>query len=241
MSRDTLFSAPIENLGDWHFNEQVADVFADMVQRSVPGYSTILSIIGMLAQRFVTPASHIYDLGCSLGAASVAAQRHIQAADCQIFAVDNAPAMITRCRRYVSTFRATTPIEVIEQDILEVDLTNASMVILNFTLQFLRPETRLSMLKRIWQALNPGGVLFIAEKFCFSDSQMNALTIAMHHDFKRANGYNQLQISQKRTMLENVMLLDTIETHKKRLIEAGFRHPETCFQCLNFGALLALK
>ena len=98
--RDQLFSAPIAKLGDWTFDERVAEVFPDMIQRSVPGYSNIISMIGMLAERFVTPDSTVYDLGCSLGAATLSVRRNIHVPGCQIIAVDNSPAMVERaCSR----------------------------------------------------------------------------------------------------------------------------------------------
>src|SRR5471032_2094070 len=136
-NHDTLFSAPIDKLGDWTFDERVAEVFPDMIQRSVPGYSNIISMIGMLAERFVQPDSNVYDLGCSLGAATLSMRRNIKVPGCEIIAVDNSPAMVERCRRHIDAFRAETPVTVIESDILDIELKNASMVVLNFTLQFL--------------------------------------------------------------------------------------------------------
>lgn len=240
-NRDTLFSVPIAHLGDWTFDERVAEVFPDMVQRSVPGYSNIISMIGMLAERFVKPDTQIYDLGCSLGAATLSMRRNIQASGCQIIAVDNSPAMIERCRRHIDAFRAATPVNVIEADIRDIIIENASLVVLNFTLQFLAPEERQTLLNRICQGLNPGGALVLSEKFSFEDAKVGELLFNMHHDFKRANGYSELEISQKRNMLENVMLTDSVETHKSRLAQAGFEHSEVWFQCFNFGSLLALK
>ncbi|MBP2167059.1 tRNA (cmo5U34)-methyltransferase [Erwinia toletana] len=239
--RDTLFSAPISKLGDWTFDERVAEVFPDMIQRSVPGYSNIISMIGMLAERFVQPDSRVYDLGCSLGAATLSVRRNIQAAGCQIIAVDNSPAMVERCRRHIDAFRADTPVEVIEADIRTINIENASMVVLNFTLQFLAPEERQQLLNTIYQGLRPGGALVLSEKFSFADQQVGELLFNMHHDFKRANGYSELEISQKRSMLENVMLTDSVETHKQRLHTAGFEHAELWFQCFNFGSLIAVK
>lgn len=240
-NKDTLFAAPIEKLGDWTFDEHVADVFPDMVQRSIPGYSNIIAMIGMLAARFVTPNSQIYDLGCSLGAATQSMRRHIQQPNCRLIAVDNSPAMVERCRRFVEAYKAQTPVEVIESDICDVPIENASMVVLNFTLQFLSPEKRLDLLKRIYDGLNPNGVLVLSEKFSFADSTVHTLLTDMHLDFKRANGYSELEISQKRSMLENVMKTDTIEAHKARLHEAGFTTCDTWFQCFNFGSLIAIK
>lgn len=240
-NRDTLFAAPIASLGDWTFDERVAEVFPDMIQRSVPGYSNIISMIGMLAERFVQPDSHIYDLGCSLGAATLSVRRNIKSSGCKIISVDNSPAMIERCRRHIDAFRADTPVEVIEADIRDITIENASMVVLNFTLQFLEPEERQTLLTRILSGMRPGGALVLSEKFSFSDAQVGELLFNMHHDFKRANGYSELEISQKRSMLENVMLTDSVETHKARLRTAGFEHVELWFQCFNFGSLIALK
>jgi len=239
--RDTLFSAPIDKLGDWTFDERVAEVFPDMIQRSVPGYSNIISMIGMLAERFVRPDSRVYDLGCSLGAATLSVRRNIHHSGCEIIAVDNSPAMVERCRRHIDAFRAQTPVQVIEADIRQVEIRNASLVVLNFTLQFLDPAERQLLLNKIYQGLLPGGALVLSEKFSFDDQTMGELLFNMHHDFKRANGYSELEISQKRSMLENVMLTDSVATHKSRLAEAGFGHAEQWFQCFNFGSLVAIK
>ncbi|OON41410.1 carboxy-S-adenosyl-L-methionine synthase CmoA [Izhakiella australiensis] len=239
--RDTLFSAPIAQLGDWTFDERVAEVFPDMIQRSVPGYSNIISMIGMLAGRFVSAGSQVYDLGCSLGAATLSVRRNIQAEGCRIIAVDNSPAMVERCRRHIDAFRAQTPVEVREADIREVTIENASLVVLNFTLQFLQPDDRLALLKKVYAGLNPGGALVLSEKFSFADQTVGELLFDMHHDFKRANGYSELEISQKRSMLENVMLTDSVDDHKARLASAGFHHAGVWFQCFNFGSLVAVK
>ncbi|KGD71868.1 tRNA methyltransferase [Tatumella morbirosei] len=239
--RDTLFSAPIDKLGDWTFDERVAEVFPDMIQRSVPGYSNIISMIGMLAERFVRPDSRVYDLGCSLGAATLSVRRNIHHSGCEIIAVDNSPAMVERCRRHIDAFRAQTPVQVIEADIRQVEISNASLVVLNFTLQFLDPAERQLLLNKIYQGLLPGGALVLSEKFSFDDQTMGELLFNMHHDFKRANGYSELEISQKRSMLENVMLTDSVATHKSRLAKAGFGHAEQWFQCFNFGSLVAIK
>ena len=239
--RDTLFSAPIASLGDWTFDERVAEVFPDMIQRSVPGYSNIISMIGMLAERFVQPGTQVYDLGCSLGAATLSVRRNVHHEGCKIIAVDNSPAMVERCRRHIAAYKAPTPVEVVEGDIRDIDIHNASLVVLNFTLQFLVPEDRQLLLDKIYKGLKPGGALVLSEKFSFEDAEVGELLFNMHHDFKRANGYSELEISQKRSMLENVMLTDSVETHKARLRQAGFEHSELWFQCFNFGSLVALK
>lgn len=219
----------------------MAEVFPDMIQRSVPGYSNIITAIGMLAQRFVTDNSNIYDLGCSRGAGILSIRRNIQGKQAQIIGVDNSPAMVERCRTHINAYHSDVPVEVLCDDIRQVEIENASMVVLNFTLQFLPRADRLALLKKIHQGLNPNGILVLSEKFTFENETMNELLIDLHHTFKRANGYSELEVSQKRTALENVMLTDSIETHKQRLQEAGFSQIELWFQCFNFGSMIAVK
>ncbi len=241
MHKDTLFAAPIEKLGDFTFDESVAEVFPDMIQRSVPGYSNIITAIGMLAERFVTADSNVYDLGCSRGAATLSARRNIRQSGVKIIGVDNSQAMVERCRQYINAYHSEIPVEILCDDIRHIDIQNASMVILNFTLQFLPPQDRTVLLEKIYRGLNPNGVLVLSEKFRFDDEKVNDLLIDLHHQFKRANGYSELEVSQKRTALENVMRTDSIDTHKVRLKSVGFSQVELWFQCFNFGSMIAVK
>ncbi|MCT8654151.1 carboxy-S-adenosyl-L-methionine synthase CmoA [Glaesserella parasuis] len=241
MSKDALFSAPIEKLGDFTFDESVAEVFPDMIQRSVPGYSNIITAIGMLASRFVTDQSNVYDLGCSRGAGILSIRRNVEKTGVRIIGVDNSEPMVERCRRHLEAYHSDIPVEILCDDIRHVEIKNASMVVLNFTLQFLPREDRLALLRKIYHGLNPNGVLVLSEKFTFEDNTINELLIDLHHTFKRANGYSELEVSQKRTALENVMRTDSIDTHKARLKEAGFSQVDLWFQCFNFGSMITIK
>ncbi|MDV5170574.1 carboxy-S-adenosyl-L-methionine synthase CmoA [Photobacterium rosenbergii] len=238
---DNIFAAPIDKIGDFTFDERVAEVFPDMIQRSVPGYSNIISAIGMLAERFAKPHSKVYDLGCSLGAATLSMRRHIQQEGCEIIAVDNSSAMVERCRLHINAYRSDTPVQVVEADIRDIEINDASVVVLNFTLQFLAPDDRQTLLEKIYAGLRPGGILILSEKYIFDDERAHELLIDLHHDFKRANGYSELEISQKRSAIENVMLPDSIDTHKQRFEKIGFTSSEVWFQCFNFGSMFAIK
>lgn len=240
-SKDTLFSQPRPHLVDFAFDEQVARVFPDMIRRSVPGYDTIIAMLGVFAHHYVQPHSRVYDLGCSQGAATLALRRHISAPDVKIVAVDNAPAMIERCQHNIAADLSPSEVELRCEDIQHTVIENASLVALNFTLQFLPPDQRAGMLARIAQGLNPGGVLVLSEKICFADAGQQTLFTDLHHDFKRLNGYSDLEISQKRQAIENVLIPDTIEQHKARLLANGFGTVHCWFQCFNFVSLLAIR
>ncbi|SHL64755.1 carboxy-S-adenosyl-L-methionine synthase CmoA [Phytopseudomonas punonensis] len=241
---DQLFAQPLDQVPDFVFNEDVARVFPDMIKRSVPGYPTIVENIGMLAGQFAQPHSVLYDLGSSLGAVTQALRRHVQLEDCRVVAVDNSSAMVERCREYLhaqnSMFQELLPVEVIEADILAMQFQPTSLVALNFTLQFIEPAQRQPLLARIRQALLPGGALILSEKLRFEDDGQHALLTNLHVAFKRANGYSELEIAQKRSAIENVMLPDSLEQHRERLHAAGFSKVVPWFQCLNFASLVAL-
>ncbi|MCJ8321657.1 MAG: carboxy-S-adenosyl-L-methionine synthase CmoA [Colwellia sp.] len=238
---DVIFSSKHSQVKDFTFDAQVVEVFPDMISRSVPGYNTIIDTIGRLSQRFVTDNSNVYDLGCSLGAATLAMRQRITAKNCKLIGIDNSPAMVERCKMHINAFKGITPVEIIEGNMQDLNIENASMVVLNFTLQFIEPEHRQSLINKIEQGLKPGGLLLISEKISDSDEVCRDLLTDLHHDFKRANGYSELEIAQKRTALENVMRTDTLETHKKRLSQAGFAHVSPWFQCFNFFSLIAIK
>lgn len=239
--KDIIFSNKQSQIKDFTFDAQVVEVFPDMISRSVPGYNTIIDAIGRMSRHYAQHNTNIFDLGCSLGAATIAMRQAIEADNCQIIGVDNSSAMVERCKVHVNAFKGKTPVDIIEGDILQTTISNASMVVLNFTLQFIEPELRQQIIDNIYQGLKPGGILVLSDKLVDEDATCNELLIDLHHDFKRANGYSDLEIAQKRTALENVMKPDSISGHYKRLKQSGFAHYTTWFNCYNFFSLVAIK
>lgn len=239
--RDTLFANPLDQVKGFQFDTSVVDVFPDMIKRSVPGYATIINMIGNLSERYVTSGSACYDLGCSLGAATLAMRHRIQAADCNIISVDNSSAMIERCEKVIAADSGEIPVQLICSDLEDVRIKNASMVVLNFTLQFIAPEKRSEILQRIYDGLNPGGILILSEKIVFGEPAHDDLMIELHHNFKRANGYSDLEVAQKRQAIENVLIPESLAKHRERLQQAGFQSSDVWFQCFNFASMIAVK
>jgi len=239
--KDSIYASPIGEVGAFKFDETVTGVFPDMIQRSVPGYSAIISAIGLLAGRFAREHSVCYDLGCSLGAATLSMRHQIETENCRIVAVDNSEAMVTRFQETLQKDQAPVAVEVLCADIREVAIENASVVVLNFTLQFIPLEDRIGLLQKIYQGLLPGGILILSVKLNFDDDRQEELQTEMHHAFKKAQGYSDLEISQKRTALENVLIPETFARHQNRLRQVGFSSAEVWFQYFNFASIIALK
>jgi tRNA (cmo5U34)-methyltransferase len=202
-------------------------------------------MISDIAGRYAQANSYCYDLGCSLGAASIAMRNGISVDNCHIISVDNSPAMISRCKTILHTasphVSCSTPISLICDDISNMTIENASMVVLNFTLQFIPVDKRLLLLQKVYNGLLPGGTLVLSEKVVFTDEPHQQLMTELYHNFKRANGYSDLEIAQKRTALEAVMRPETLEVHKQRLKKVGFNSADTWFQCMTFASLIAIK
>lgn len=239
--KDNIFAdknAPL----NFVFDEKVAEVFSDMINRSVPGYATIISMIAVLAEKYCQRGSRIYDLGCSLGAATLAMRAQIPHQDYSIIAVDNSSAMIDRLQAIIRQDETdTAAVEAICADLLDLAIGNASVIVLNFTLQFIPVAQRAALLQRIYQGMNPGGILILSEKILFPEPAINALFIEMYHRFKEQMGYSKLEISQKRTALEKVLIPESIAVHTQRALDAGFTSVDVWFQCFNFASLVAFK
>ncbi len=238
---DAIYAKPQDKIVDFEFNDKVVRVFPDMIRRSVPGYGTLIPLIGLLAEQYAQPGSNLYDLGCSLGASTLSMRHRVPHHDCHIVAIDNSEAMVEQCRENIAEDISPITVDVIQGDIRQQRFENASVVVLNFTLQFLPPEDRLTLLSTICQGMLPGGILLLSEKISFEDEIEKQLQDELHLSFKRANGYSEMEISQKRTALENVLIPETVTQHRARLQEAGFSHSQQWFQCFNFVSLLAIK
>lgn len=241
--KDRLFETTVTEPGDFVFDERVVRVFPDMINRSVPGYATIVPVIGMLARRYAQAGTRLYDLGCSLGAVSLAMRGAVKAKDIEIVAVDSSAAMIDglKARLEGGTEPGWPTVRVVHGDILETPIENASVAVLNFTLQFVARDRRAGLLNRIAAGLVPGGILVLSEKIRFEDPAEQELLSEWHHDFKRAQGYSELEISRKRDALEKVLIPDSLAQHRSRLEAAGFSPVHTWYQGFNFVSLVAFR
>ena len=239
--KDKIFGDPLYNIVDFNFDDKVANVFEDMLKRSIPGYSAIISTVGMLTKIYSKPDSNYYDLGSSLGASALAMRRNIIHPNCRVIAIDNSESMVKRSRDIIGMDNSQTPIDIYCDDIRNFKIENAAVVVLNYTLQFISPKNRDKIIQNIFDGMKEGGLLILSEKIIFEDKKLNERQIMRFHKFKSLNGYSDIEISKKKEALENVLIPDSIETHKKRLFNAGFKTADVWHQTFNFISLVAEK
>lgn len=231
---DTLFRSDQPHLVDFQFNADVVSVFPDMIRRSVPGYETVLPITGLIAAAHLPTGGVLYDLGCSQGASTSAVLQSIGDRQCSIIAVDNSTDMLDSARRALTDSR----VAFVEADIAQLDYQPCDVVLLNYILQFVNPQNRLALLRQLHDALAPDGVLLLSEKIHLDDAAVDAQLNELHLEFKRANGYTEMEIAAKRSALENVMIIDSEAQHLQRLRQAGFSRVTKWFQCLNWASFI---
>jgi tRNA (cmo5U34)-methyltransferase len=241
MSRDKVFATPREQIEQFKFDDRVASVFGDMISRSVPGYGMMLDMIGVITRETVQPGTHCYDLGCSLGAGVLSMRHNLPDDSCRLIGIDNSAAMVSRCQQLIAQDDASAPVDIRCEDIMDTPIENASLVVMNLTLQFIDPLQREPLLKKIYNGLNPGGILVLSEKTNLANEHEQDTLTDFYYGFKRQQGYSEMEIAQKRDALEHVLIPDTLGTHRTRLHQAGFSHVTPWFQCFNFMSLLAHK
>lgn len=240
MTRDNLFQDPGET-GDFTFNSRVAEVFDDMLQRSVPCYRQVIDMMATLLARFTRPGDRVYDLGCSTGTSLLELARRLAPRGLDFIGIDNSPAMIAKASLKAEIYARQENVRFLLGDIAAMELEPCGACILNYTLQFIRPMQRQDFLAAIHRSLRPGGVLIISEKVISPDSPVNRAYIDFYHDFKRSKGYSEIEITRKREALENVLIPFSIRENLDLLGASGFNHAETFFQWFNFASFLAVK
>jgi len=236
-----LYKENKEPVKPFEFNKSVAAVFPDMIERSVPGYPLTISMISVIADYYAKTGTNIYDLGCSLGAVTMAIQQVLKNKKCKIIAIDNSEAMLDSCKKIIDTHHVNIEVEILLQDIRETEINNASVVVMNFTLQFIPVAQRYSLLKKVYDGLLPGGVFILSEKTAYDDVIEEKLMTDLHYHMKALNGYDKLEIANKRQALEDILVPETIATHKQRLKDAGFQKPYVWLNCINFVSLISIK
>lgn len=234
--KDTIYQHATDVV-DFNFDKKVAQVFPDMVHRSIPGYASLMTVMQAIFRAEF--ANHnellVYDLGCSVGGVTLALAK-VLPVDTRFIGVDISPEMLARYAESVRIAHFSERVEIIQQSIVNLPLKPCDAISINFTLQFLDPNQRQSVLDKCFQSLNDKGLLFIAEK-TRSDSHLTT----WHEQFKRNNGYSELEIAQKRLAIENVMKIDEENTIIQRCQQAGFTQISQVFHALGFKAWVVGK
>ena len=234
--QDKVFSRPIEK--QFEFDEQIAAVFDDMLKRSVPFYDEAMALTKRYAQAYLKEGGRLYDLGCSTASTLLDIERGLET-EAELVGIDNSASMLEQAQRKLQVFGSGIRLE--EADIMSYQYRPCDVVISNYTLQFIRPLVRETLIKTLFDALKPGGAFIFSEKVVSEDKRLNKLMIDSYYDFKKQQGYSEYEIMQKREALENVLIPYTEQENREMVKRCGFAHCETIFRWGNFATFIAIK
>lgn len=241
MRKDQVFKEPTQKVEDFEFGTAVANVFDDMVNRSVPFYGEMQRMMAEQAADYAAEGTDVYDLGCSTGTTLIGMNATIDE-NIRFIGIDDSPEMLHKCQNKLKEAGFKRPFELRVADLNQnVEISNASVAILCLTLQFIRPINREKLLKSIYDGLNSGGVLILVEKILAEDSVFNRDFIKYYYNYKRRNQYSEMEISQKREALENILIPYKLSENITLLLDIGFAHCEVFFKWYNFAGLIAVK
>lgn len=234
--KDDIFKEKITK--QFEFDENVASVFDDMINRSVPFYNEVLDITTSFAIKYLENGSTIYDLGCSTASTLINISQKSKL-KLNLIGIDNSDAMLKRAIQKIDAYKLN--IQLIKDDILNIDLKKSNVIISNYTLQFIRPLKREDVVKKIYDSLEVGGVFIFSEKVISEDKFLNKQFIDKYYEFKESQGYSKFEISQKREALENVLIPYSYEENKNMIQNIGFKHFDCLFKWANFATFIAIK
>jgi len=241
VNRDEVFKEAQKSIADFSFGAKVASVFDDMLLRSVPFYAEMQRQIAEMATEFAVDGTNMYDLGCSTGTTMLNLDRTVSSG-VKFIGVDYSPEMLAKCREKLIQHELTRDHELICADLNQgVEIQNASVVVMILTLQFIRPLYREQLIRSILSGLNPNGCLLLVEKVLGEDSFFNRTFIKYYYDFKKRNGYSDMEVSQKREALENVLIPYKLLENRELLLKEGFRYCDVFFKWYNFCGMVAIK
>ena len=212
-----------------------------MLQRSVPMYQECQDLAVHWCAKYAKPCTSVYDLGCSTGKLLLKlAEKLEHPQNIKLIGLDNSAAMLKKAKETLKS--SPLSCAMVEADLnKKLSIENASVVIMNYTLQFVKLDNRTTILKSIYEGLVSGGSLILIEKVKSEIPDLNKTFIEFHHQFKEENGYSKLEISQKREALENVLIPWTVEQNSGLIKSAGFSTVDLFFKWNNFAGFIALK
>ena len=235
---DRLFTEIDPDSGTFAFDQNVAKVFDDMISRCVPLYADVQRSLPVLTGLLDHDPIRVFDLGCSTGTSLIHLSASLPDRSLELHGIDNSPAMLDQCQQKLAELELAHPIQTTCAAAEDFEMHDASVVLMNYTLQFVPEQSRPALLERIRESIRPGGFLLISEKVAHPQPPMHDALTELYFEYKKARGYSELEISRKRDALENVLVPLTMDRNVEMFRAAGFANVEVLLKWFNFATFL---
>jgi tRNA (cmo5U34)-methyltransferase len=233
---DNLFD--ISHQGKFTFNEDVANVFDDMLNRSIPFYIDNLKLNAKILSKYIKDGDKIYDIGSSTLNFLLYFEQNFNI-KAKLIGIDSSKPMIIKAKSKIKAYNSN--INLIFGDIENITIEKSQAIISNYTLQFIAKDKRSKVIDKIFNSLNKNGIFLISEKVISNNQKLNTSLIEIYHNYKQENGYSTTQIEKKKEALENILVPLSLDENISMLKNAGFKEVEVLFKWANFSTFLAIK
>ena len=234
--QDNLFNE--NHQGKFTFNEDVANVFDDMLNRSIPFYRDNLKLNAKILSKYIKDGDKVYDIGSStLNFLLYFEQNFKIKAD--LIGIDNSKPMIKKATNKIKSYNSN--INLIFGNIENIELKPSQAIVSNYTLQFIDKDKRSEVIKKIFNSLNDNGIFLVSEKVISNNKKLNENLIEIYHNYKQDKGYTITQIEKKKEALENILTPLSLDENMSMLKKVGFKEVEVLFKWANFSTFLAIK
>lgn len=234
----------------WAFDENVANCFENMLERSIPQYNLMRDSVSGLCkyvlQNRKKQTVSILDIGCSDGLMIESLKTKLDdMSDTSVYytGCDVSEPMLTKAKHRFLDDIINHKIKIINCD-LRNDFPDGLYDIVTscLTIQFTPIEYRQSIIQNIYNSLSGAdGTFIMVEKVLGSTDLINKSMISNYYDMKKNNGYSDEQIERKRLSLEGVLVPVTSDMNISLLKSAGFRQVDTFWRWMNFTGYIAIK
>ncbi len=241
-------SQNIEKAGDnistdvssWSFAGKTPLVFDEHISKSVPGYDEGQQIIASYCDFFINLSpKRIYDLGCSTGSLLQKIEARHSNKEISYIGYDVIPEMIDIAKK--RNFFNKNRFDFSCKDILEVDFLESSVFTSYYTLQFILPSVRQTLVNKIYESLSWGGAFFVFEKTRGPDGRFQDMNTHVYNDYKLRNGYKPEEIFSKSRSLAGVLEPFSDRGNYEMFQRAGFKDIEYIFTNISFKGWICVK
>ncbi len=223
--------------GKWTFGKNVYKEFNSHIEKSIPSYLKTQKLISELSTYFLREDSICYDIGFSTGTLLVKINNLNLEKKINFIGIEPELNMLKSFKRSKEFKKITLINKVVEN----IKMKKSDYIISHYTLQFIRQNLRLKILKKIYNSLNPGGGFVLFEKVYANNSRFEKIFSDMLVDFKSKNNFSEKEIINKNKAIRGILEPLTTRQNIINLKKAGFKNNQIIHQDINFIGILSIK
>jgi len=149
--------------------------------------------------------------------------------------------MLNQAKKENKIIKSSNKINYLNKDFLKMKFKKSDLIISYYTIQFIAPKFRQTILKKIYKNLNWGGAFIMFEKIRASDARFQDIYSIVYNDFKLRNNFSPSEIIYKTKSLKGVLEPFSDYGNLSLIKRAGFKDVVPIFQWLCFKGYLCIK